>query len=423
MLFLVNTAGVPSLAALLHIPAADATPPTVTITSPTSNATYSTGSSPLALGGTAADDVGVTQVTWANDRGGSGPAAGTTSWSVGAIALQPGVNVVTVTARDAAGTPGTDTLTVTYTPPDTTPPTVTITSPTTNATYSTGSSPLALAGTAGDNVGVTQVTWANDRGGSGTAAGTTNWSVSEIALQPGTNVLTVTARDAVGNPAIDTLTVTYTPPNNGLVAAYSFNAGAGTTVSDGSGNGNNGVISGATWTPLGRYGAALSFDGVNDWVTVTDAASLDLTTGMTLETWVYPTVSPTAWRTVVAKEGAAIVAYFLHASSLTANQPAMGVRIGGVEQQLKGGARLTANVWTHLAATYDGTTLRLYVNGGQAASRAQTGAIVATTNPLRIGGNGIWGEYFQGRIDEVRIYNRALSQAEIQSDMMTPLSP
>jgi hypothetical protein len=310
---------------------------------------------------------------------------------------------------------------------DATPPTVTITSPTTDATYSTGSSPLALAGTAGDNVGVTQVTWANDRGGSGSATSTTNWSnwsVSEIALQPGTNVLTVTARDAVGNPAIDTLTVTYTPPNNGLVAAYSFNAGAGTTVSDGSGNANNGVISGATWTPLGRYGAALSFDGVNDWVTVTDAASLDLTTGMTLEAWVYPTVSPTAWRTVVAKEGTSpVIAYFLHASSLSADQPAMGIRIGGVEQQLKGGARLTANVWTHLAATYDGATLRLYVNGAQVASRAQSGAIVATTSPLRIGGNGIWGEYFQGRIDEVRIYNRALSQAEIQSDMTTPLSP
>jgi hypothetical protein len=135
-------------------------------------------------------------------------------------------------------------------------------------------------------------------------------------------------------------------------------------------------------------------------------------------------VSPTAWRTVVAKEGAGtVVTYFLHASSLSADQPAMGVRIGGVEQQLQGGARLAANGWTHLAASYDGATLRLYVNGVQVASRAQTGAIVATTNPLRIGGNGVWGEYFQGRIDEVRIYNRALSQSEIQSDMNTPLSP
>jgi hypothetical protein len=57
------------------------------------------------------------------------------------------------------------------------------------------------------------------------------------------------------------------------------------------------------------------------------------------------------------------------------------------------------------------------------ASRALTGAAVATNNPLRIGGNAIWGEFFQGRIDEVRIYNRALSQSEVQSLMTTPLSP
>ena len=65
-----------------------------------------------------------------NDRGGSGTATGTTSWSVSGIVLLSGQNVLTVTARDAAGNTSTDTLTVTYTPPDTTPPTVTITTPT-----------------------------------------------------------------------------------------------------------------------------------------------------------------------------------------------------------------------------------------------------------------------------------------------------
>ena len=68
------------------------------------------------------------------------------------------------------------------------------------------------------------------------------------------------------------------------------------------------------------------------------------------------------------------------------------------------------NVWSHLAATYDGATLRLFVNGAQAASQAFTGSIATSTGVLRIGGNGVWGEYFQGRIDEVRIYNRALTQ-------------
>jgi hypothetical protein len=101
----------------------------------------------------------------------------------------------------------------------------------------------------------------------------------------------------------------------------------------------------------------------------------------------------------------------------------VGVRIGSVEQLLQGGARLTANVWAHLAATYDGAMLRLYVNGVQVASRAQTGLITTTTGPLRTGGNAIWGEYFQGRLDEVRVYNRALSQAEIQADMNLAITP
>ena len=77
-----------------------------------------------------------------------------------------------------------------------------------------------------------------------------------------------------------------------------------------------------------------------------------------------------------------------------------------------------------LAATYDGTTLRLYVNGTEVDSRAITGgSLIASTGPLRIGGNAVWPEFFQGLIDEVRIYNRALSAAEILADMETPVAP
>jgi hypothetical protein len=91
---------------------------------------------------------------------------------------------------------------------DTAAPTVTITTPTASATYTTSNPLLTLGGTASDNVGVTQVTWANSRGGSGTATGTTSWTASGIALQFGTNVLTVTAQDAAGNTATASVTVT-----------------------------------------------------------------------------------------------------------------------------------------------------------------------------------------------------------------------
>ena len=79
------------------------------------------------------------------------------------------------------------------------------------------------------------------------------------------------------------------------------------------------------------------------------------------------------------------------------------------------------NAWTHIAFTYDGTTQRLYVNGTQVATKATTGAIQTTNNPLWIGGNQPYGEYFNGLIDEVRVYSRALSQSEIQSDMSAPV--
>ena len=85
------------------------------------------------------------------------------------------------------------------------------------------------------------------------------------------------------------------------------------------------------------------------------------------------------------------------------------------------GSALAANTWSHLALTYDGAALRLYVNGTLVSTQAQTGSIAVSSNPLQIGGDTIWGQYFNGRIDEVRVYNTALSAASIQTDMNTPV--
>jgi Concanavalin A-like lectin/glucanases superfamily/Fibronectin type III domain len=253
------------------------------------------------------------------------------------------------------------------------------------------------------------------------AGNQTTFTVS--GLGPGTYYFVVLAYNTSGlqSPFSNEVSATITgPPLTGLVAAYGFNEGTGTTVNDASGNSNTGTVSGATWTTLGRYGRALSFDGVNDWVTVNPSGSLNLTTRMTLEAWVYPTVTPSEWSTVIHKEQPGGVVYFLHASSDKGDRPATGVYIGG-EQQLIGGKRLVANSWVHLAGTYDGARLRLYVNGSQVASRSQSGAIQTSASPLRVGGNSVWGEFFKGTIDEVRIYNRALTREEILSDMSTPV--
>jgi hypothetical protein len=79
------------------------------------------------------------------------------------------------------------------------------------------------------------------------------------------------------------------------------------------------------------------------------------------------------------------------------------------------------NTWTHLAATYSGAQLRLYVNGALVASTPVTGSYAVNSNPLWIGGNAVYGEHFRGKLDDVRVYNRALTLAEIQRDMASAL--
>ena len=111
--------------------------------------------------------------------------------------------------------------------------------------------------------------------------------------------------------------------------------------------------------------------------------------------------------------------YGLYANGDT-NRPSAHVYIGA-ENDTRGTAKLAVNTWTHLAATYDGSVLRLYVNGAQVSTRTIGGNILTSTSPLRIGGNSIWGEYFSGLIDEVRIYNRPLTATEIQTDMNTAI--
>ena len=124
------------------------TAPTITITSPTSDAKYTAPSSTVSLSGSA---TAANAITWSNDKGGSGTASGTTSWSISGISLVNGTNTITVTATDTAGNSASDTLAVTYSS-DTTKPSgsvkINTSSPTKNRTIN-----VTLSAT--DNVGVT----------------------------------------------------------------------------------------------------------------------------------------------------------------------------------------------------------------------------------------------------------------------------
>jgi hypothetical protein len=235
----------------------------------------------------------------------------------------------------------------------------------------------------------------------------------------------VRCRDAATNANTDDVSIAFavaTPPPPspvGLVAAYSFNEVSGTTLVDRTGAGHTGTVSGATWTTQGRFGGALSFDGVNDWVTIASQTTLALTTGMTLEGWVYPQ-SLSNWRTILLKEQPGGLSYglFSDATSHAAGWATIGTQVGVASP-----ATLPLNTWTHIAVTYDGAVMRLFVNGSQVATRSQSGAMATSSDPLRIGGTSLASAFFQGRIDEVRIYNRALTPAEVSADVGVGVTP
>jgi hypothetical protein len=205
------------------------------------------------------------------------------------------------------------------------------------------------------------------------------------------------------------------------VLAFSFDQGSGTTVPDSSGKANNGTLTNTTWSASGKFGSALSFNGTSSSVTVPDNATLDLTTGMTLEGWVNPTTTGTVWRTLIMKQNTASLVYALY-GNVNTNRPSARAFTSS-ELNTDGTAAVPTSAWTFLTETYDGTTLRLYVNGTQASSKAVTGSMPNSTGPLRIGGNSIWAEWFSGLIDNVRVYNRALAATEIQADMTTRVTP
>ncbi len=199
-----------------------------------------------------------------------------------------------------------------------------------------------------------------------------------------------------------------------------FDEGAGTSAGDLSGNGNVGALQGASWTTAGKFGGALSFDGASSRLRVPDAASLDVTSALTVEAWVFPAATQGGWRAVVQKEPDS---YLLQASSDAGNLRPVGrgASDGRRPARCTGPTALPVGVVVTSGGCVrpdDHPPLRQRSAGGEPRSngrhrpidRAHCGSAEAA-----------YGEYFNGRVDEVRVYRVALSQAEIQADMAAPL--
>lgn len=214
--------------------------------------------------------------------------------------------------------------------------------------------------------------------------------------------------------------VTSSTDGAGPVAAYGFEERSGMTVTDLSGHGNHGTMTGATRVADGRFGSALRFSGAGSEVTIPGAASLDLQRAATLEAWIRPEMSTLGFTDVIRKTGTSSCSTQYGLLALSVPQPGRArpvVQWCSVMQSASDTWEMPNGLWSHLVATNDGTTTKLYIDGRVADSRTAAIVGVSSRGELRIGRD------FVGAIDEVRIYDRALQPDEIVSDMGTAVAP
>lgn len=205
-----------------------------------------------------------------------------------------------------------------------------------------------------------------------------------------------------------------------LDGQWHLDEGSGTTTADSSGNGNNGTLTAsATWVG-GLFGRALSFNGTPGYVTVPGARSLQ-TPQVSVSAWVNHSGTPGAYRYIVAKGATDVAASYALYTGSDGGLAFYVSKDAGKTFQLspREGPGIWDGNWHLVVGTFDGSTVRLYVDGNQVGSgMAYSGTIQypnPTNNDLYIGDyplcqNGM----FTGTIDEVSVWNHALSQSEVQ---------
>jgi hypothetical protein len=193
---------------------------------------------------------------------------------------------------------------------------------------------------------------------------------------------------------------------------------AGGNALDAITNHNNGYPSNGVTYVAGEVGQTFSFNGVNQVVGVPDATSLDPTNAITLESWIYTsTNSANDAIAVLGKDNPYGSRQYLLGLANDAGTWVFRAHIGLPDglHYFDGSTSILTQTWYHVAMTYDGSYLKLYVNGSLDGSASLSGAIITSSEKLLIGGSvpGPWD--YNGLVDELSIYNRALSQTEIQA--------
>jgi archaellum component FlaF (FlaF/FlaG flagellin family) len=212
-----------------------------------------------------------------------------------------------------------------------------------------------------------------------------------------------------------------------LVAYWKFDESSGTTASDSSGNGNTGTLYGGLSSTGWRSGSScisgscLRFDGTNDYIRITNSQSLDLQAPFSVEAWVYPTATPSTWNSIIYAGGSRTSQPYTEVElSLTSSRQVWWCTNNGLARCFNSGT-VPLNAWSHIVGTWDGTTMRSYINGTQVGTMTLSGTVTEINNDALIGAGVDVTEpqYFNGIIDELKVFTKALTAAEVQAEYET----
>jgi Concanavalin A-like lectin/glucanases superfamily/Calx-beta domain/Right handed beta helix region len=226
------------------------------------------------------------------------------------------------------------------------------------------------------------------------------------------NMSNASGAPIVGSQGIGTIQDDDSPVDANLMAHWKLDDASGTTAADSSGNGNTGTLTnGPGWT-MGHLGGALSFDGVDDFANM-GTGSLNFSNQLTLACWVYPTGAASEGYQVIMTRNRYTYPFRMRLRKDTGRVETF-VRTGNGTNMLTTNTVFSINQWYHIALTYESGTRVIYINGVVDNSNTHSGTLNIDGSPTLLGAHES-GEHFSGYLDDVRVYNRALSSTEIQA--------
>ena len=213
----------------------------------------------------------------------------------------------------------------------------------------------------------------------------------------------------------------YSYAANDLALHLSFDEGSGNIANDSSAFNNDCALNGNVQWIDGVFGKAIELDGAT-WGEVADADSLDLTDALTIETWAKIPAGGEGTQSAVEK-GAAWIEGEYNLAALYGGGTLLQMRdLPANCADANVGSSIQDGEWHFLVGTWDGGTLRLYIDGNLDAEMECAGTLLTNNDPLYIGARGGTQRFITGALDEVKVYNYALSQSEIAADMDNPVS-